>query len=244
MNLKYNAFFITVASLLISFTLAFNINDPKVLVQQRRFNSLKLQGNEDSDEKIVSTKGSTPRTKEELLPDLGNELFPVLSRIQGRDWTGSCQYVDGNLNHLSKINITGGIRYNIKGDSGECSLSSFIVLPNGKRREVIMLGERSSDNNNNNVTTTSLPPPFRLDPVSEEGPIYMILTELPPDKVLINEVDKASGKIVMSSSLLVVNGGKELIQVSHESGDAQGKWIEGHQVWHLRPSSIITKDSD
>eukprot|EP00548_Thalassiothrix_antarctica_P006404 CAMPEP_0194148982 /NCGR_PEP_ID=MMETSP0152-20130528/35754_1 /TAXON_ID=1049557 /ORGANISM="Thalassiothrix antarctica, Strain L6-D1" /LENGTH=109 /DNA_ID=CAMNT_0038850893 /DNA_START=319 /DNA_END=648 /DNA_ORIENTATION=+ len=103
-------------------------------------------------------------------------------------------------------------------------------------------GKFSNQNNKNNEKTTPLPPSFRLDPISEEGPSYMILTELPPDKVLINEIDKATGKIVMSSSILVINGGKELIQVSHESGNAKGKWIEGHQVWHLRPSNIMTKD--
>jgi hypothetical protein len=50
------------------------------------------------------------------------------------------------------------------------------------------------------------------------GLIYLVVAELPPDTVLLNEVDKATGKIVMTTSLSVVNGGEELVQVSHEVG--------------------------
>ena len=70
---------------------------------------------------------------------------------------------------------------------------------------------------------------MRLDPTptieGNDGPIYMVVTELGPDTIMINEVDKVSKMIVMTSSLSLVFDDstdddnkkiKELIQVSHE----------------------------
>lgn len=97
---------------------------------------------------------------------------------------------------------------------------------------------------------------LRLDAVDGNGPIYMVVTELAPDTILINEVDSASGKIVLTASLSLVTGGvssrvNELIQVSHEVGDtssssggASNNIIEGHQVWRLQGNTAPNKDSD
>ena len=82
------------------------------------------------------------------------------------------------------------------------------------------------------------------------GPINMVLTEIDPDTILINEVDKASGRIVMISSLSLVTDHTadsmvvQLIKVSHEvaaapktappaSNDDSNNILEGHQVWRF-----------
>ena len=96
---------------------------------------------------------------------------------------------------------------------------------------------------------------MRLDPTSETGPISMVISELEPDTILINEVDRATERIVMTSSLSLVtdytadNTVLQLIQVSHELAAVPGTAaddknnnnnsntkpiIEGHQVWRFR----------
>ena len=76
----------------------------------------------------------------------------------------------------------------------------------------------------------------------------MVVTEMAPDTILINEVDKASRKIVMTSSLSLVKDAttgtvKELIQISHEVGIGATaarvgeSVIEGHQVWRFTPGA-------
>ncbi len=99
----------------------------------------------------------------------------------------------------------------------------------------------TKDENNNSATKNNV---LRLDSTAEDGgPIYMLLTELAPDTVLINEVEKTTGKIIMTSSLSIVNDGKELVQISHEVGDqGNGGVIEGHQVWRLKQVPIEYDD--
>jgi hypothetical protein len=166
--------------------------------------------------------------------------FPVLRRIAGIEWTGPCRYVGADLKHVKDLKLFGGIRYDV--DVNTCTLSSFLTFPNGKTREVVMTGKAGDGDG-----------PLRLDAEDGNGYIYMMLTELAPDTILINEVDRASGKIVMTASLSVVTGaGKELvelIQVSHEVGDnsaASNSIVEGHQVWRLKPNlnSAQNKDSE
>ena len=149
------------------------------------------------------------------------ELFPVLSQIEGIQWEGDCRYVDGNLSPVA-MPLRGGTRYDLE-EGGKCTLTSFLVFPNGKTRQVEMQGKKEDE------TSTAM----RLDPTAEDGPISMELTELPPDTVLINEIDRATGRIIMTSSLSIVNGGTELIQVAHEVGEGENT-IEGHQIWRLK----------
>ena len=61
----------------------------------------------------------------------------------------------------------------------------------------------------------------------------MLVSEIGADTILVNEVEMATGKVIMTCSTTIVYGvdGKEdLVQVSHEVGD---NGIEGHQVWKL-----------
>ena len=150
--------------------------------------------------------------------------FPVLQKIKRIDWVGNCRYVSGSDLKQANFLLRGGTRYDI--DNDEISLTSFLTFPNGKTRQVVMKGR-------SNPNRTSI----RLDPTSDEGPIYMVLSELAPDTVLIHEVEKVSGRIVMTSSLSLV-GKKvvdEIVMVSHELGAEIP--VEGHQVWRLTRAS-------
>ena len=165
------------------------------------------------------------------------KAFPVLSRIAGIEWTGACRYVGADLVPASNMKLSGGVKYDIDGST--VTLSSFLTFPNGKTREVVMRGEKD-------IGSTS--PSMILRSVEEGGPISMKVTELAPDTLLINEVEEASGKTILTASLSIVQGPKgkmELVQVSHEVSDGSGKdVIEGHQVWRLTGGRIQYEDFD
>lgn len=151
------------------------------------------------------------------------QVYPALSRIAGINWTGDCRYVGPDLVHLSKLKLTGGVRYEINGT--DVTLSSFLTFPNGNTREVMMTGNRDSENSS---------PVIHLRSVEEGGPITMQVTEIGTDTILINEVEVATGKTILTASLSIIEGSKgmEIVQVSHEVGDGK-QAIEGHQVWRL-----------
>ncbi|KAL7544351.1 hypothetical protein ACHAWF_010505 [Thalassiosira exigua] len=162
--------------------------------------------------------------------------FPVISKISGIEWTGSCRYVDASLKHVTNLNLSGGVKYDINGT--ELTLSSFLTFPNGQTRQVVMRGER---NEPGDVMT--------LMPVEESGPIVMKVSEILPDTILINEVEIESGKTVMTSSVSIMQGqrGVELVGASHEVGDGLGESnsavIEGHQIWRLS-GPVTSKGND
>jgi len=178
-------------------------------------------------------------------------LFPVLRKIAGMNWEGSCRYVNENLVTAS-FELTGGIRFDLgtrddddqtsetdlkdnDADDDYVEMNSFIVFPNGKSREIKMSGNRGPLNR----------PSMRLVSSDSDAPIYTVITELDCDTILINEIDKGSGRIVMSSSLSLVTDYTvdstvvELIQVSHEvaapktNPKSNKSVIEGHQVWRF-----------
>ena len=163
-----------------------------------------------------------------------NQVYPVLSRIAQINWTGSCRYVGADLVPLSKLKLTGGVRYDINGTS--VTLSSFLTFPDGNTREVMMRGTRNSESSSPVITLRS---------VEEGGPISMHLTEVGTDTVLINEVEEATGKTILTASLSITQGSKgvELVQVSHEIGEGKQS-IEGHQVWRLTKGPVEFNDFD
>lgn len=189
---------------------------------------------------------SSPLSSSSLMATQRETMFPVLSRIEGMYWEGECRYVNAELSPASFV-LTGGVRYDLKvqedddGEDGICSLTSFLVFPNGKSREVQMMGKRGSLQR----------PSMRLDPVADDGPVYMVVTELLPDTILLNEVEKATGRIIMTSTISLVTDPtdaagevRELIQTSHEVGSAKAEIpIEGHQVWRLKKVDISGKAS-
>jgi len=152
----------------------------------------------------------------------------------------------------ASFELTGGIRFDLgTGDNDDetsdtdlkdndavddhVEMSSFIAFPNGKSREIKMSGNRGSLNR----------PSMRLISSDSEAPIYTVITELDSDTILINEIDKGSGRVVMTSSLSLVTDYTvdstvvELIQVSHEvaapktNPKSNKSVIEGHQVWRF-----------
>ena len=37
-------------------------------------------------------------------------LYPVISKIAGKEWTGTCRYVNANLQHATKLKLHGGVK--------------------------------------------------------------------------------------------------------------------------------------
>ena len=136
---------------------------------------------------------------------------------------------------MSTLKLTGGVKYDVNGTT--LTLSSYLTFPNGNTREVVMKGERTAFPPTHEVMT--------LEPV-EEGPIIMKLSEVYPDTILINEVERATGKIIMTSSVSIVQGlnGVEIVGVSHEVGDEMKNAIEGHQIWRMTALSPIIEYND
>lgn len=185
-------------------------------------------------------------------------LFPVISKIAGTEFTGTCRYINSKLQHVTNLKLFGGVKYEIIGSTHnqqqqeqqqeqlQLKLSSFLTFPNGQTRQVVMQGERRSSsrstNDDDNIMT--------LHPADNDGPIIMKISEIIPDTILINEVEKNSGRIIMTSSISIVQtsrGGLELVGVSHEVGDdnndgsSSAETIEGHQIWRMRGPVVKEK---
>ena len=60
----------------------------------------------------------------------------------------------------------------------------------------------------------------------------MVLTELAPDTILLNEVEQETGRIILTTTLSLVPD--ELIQSSHEIGPSATMPLEGHQLWRFK----------
>mmetsp|Transcript_26954 Transcript_26954/g.45926 ORF Transcript_26954/g.45926 Transcript_26954/m.45926 type:complete len:242 (-) Transcript_26954:248-973(-) len=195
--------------------------------QHRQYTSSRRQSKEDD-----------PNEPSTIEP---KRLYPVISQIGGMEFTGSCRYINAELTPLTSLKLSGGAKYEIEGTT--VTLSSYLTFPNGQTRNVIMKGSR------NNLPERNAPEHevITLEPIDEGGPILMKLSEVYPDTILINEVEKATGKIVMTSSINIVrgvSGSLELVGVSHEVGDDNDNAIEGHQIWRMTASSSSTTASD
>lgn len=196
----------------------------------------KQSGDDDNiDKDTESTSKATLTPPSYATSDIEPHLaFPVISKIAGMEWTGDCRYINKELTPMTNLKLSGGVKYDINNGT-TLTLSSFLTFPNGQTREVVMQGTRGV-----------LPPMHEvmiLKPSEGEegGPIDMHLSEIYPDTILINEVMRDSGKIIMTSSINIVQGpsGLELVGVSHEVGDGGEEVIEGHQIWRMKSSSTI-----
>ena len=113
-------------------------------------------------------------------------------------------------------------------------MTSFLTFSNGKTRTVQMKGKRVDSSSHDGGES------MRLN-LTGDGPIYVLLCEVPPSTILLNEIEIASGKIVLSSSLSITDNGDQLVQVAHEMGSKGGKaaragepTVEGYQIWRLK----------
>ncbi len=189
----------------------------------------------------VSTSKDGDRPISEIGRDVTKprHVYPVVSRIANIEWTGRCRYSGADLSPIN-IKLVGGVRYDIVAPNEDdenqqhfVKLSSFLTFPNGKTREVVMQGRKDGTNS------------LKLTSIEDDGPIFMLLTEIAPDTILINEIEKNSGRTILTASLSIVekdNGEMELIQISHEVGDNDVSPIEGHQIWRLYKNRAIEFD--
>ena len=150
-----------------------------------------------------------------------DQVFPVLSRIAGATWVGEMRYARPNLEAAPFV-LRGTTKCVLE---GKCvMLESSVTFPNGKTRTVVMQGKKEDEHS------------FRMDPLDAAGPIYMRLAEFAPDTVLLQEFNKTDSRVVLTSSISLVGGGEELVQVAHETAEdpAQGAPTEGIQIWRMR----------
>ncbi|KAL7449634.1 hypothetical protein ACHAWC_001678, partial [Mediolabrus comicus] len=130
---------------------------------------------------IVSTDTSTS----------ASTLFPVISKIAGTEFTGSCRYINSKLlQHVTNLKLFGGVKYEIIGSTDrhhqrarqqqqqlQLRLSSFLTFPNGQTRQVVMQGERRSSTNDDDDTTNDDDNVMTLHPVDNDGPIIMKISQ-------------------------------------------------------------------
>jgi hypothetical protein len=64
-------------------------------------------------------------------------LFPVLSKINGINWEGTCRYVNDELIPQNSLKLMGGIRFDFLG-ANDVELNSYLIFPNGNRRDIEM----------------------------------------------------------------------------------------------------------
>ena len=198
----------------------------------------KQSGDDDNiiDKDTESTSKATLTPPSYATSDIEPHLaFPVISKIAGMEWTGDCRYINKELTPMTNLKLSGGVKYDINNGT-TLTLSSFLTFPNGQTREVVMQGTREVLPPNKHEVMILKP-----SAGEEGGPIDMHLSEICPDTILINEVMRDSGKIIMTSSINIVQGpsGLELVGVSHEVGDGGEGVIEGHQIWRMKSSSTI-----
>ena len=151
-----------------------------------------------------------------------DQAFPVLSRIAGGTWQGEMRYAGPGFEAAAFV-LKGSTKCVLE---GRCvMLESSITFPNGKTRTVVMQGRKQENGTS-----------FRMDPLDAAGPIYMRLAEFAPDTILLQEFNKTDSRVVLTSSISLVQGGEELVQVAHETADdpAQGAPTEGTQIWRMR----------
>ena len=137
--------------------------------------------------------------------------YPVLSKLQG-DWRGSMRYAAGDDLALAPFTLSGSMCVSVNGTG--CVIESSVVLPNGQERAVVMSADDAAEGGQ-----------LRF---SGEGPIDALVTEIAPDTVLLREVERESGRVVMSVSMQMLADG-ELRQIAHEL--AEGGGVSGVQMW-------------
>ena len=150
------------------------------------------------------------------------KLFPVLSRIAGRVWEGEMRYV-GEQMEIAPFVLLCTTRCVL--EDSTCTIESSVTFPNGKTRTITMRGKKTGKQDRS----------FRLDPLDEEGPIYLRLVEVAPDTVLLQEFNKTDERVVLTGSISVAADGEEIVQVAHELADQPGPPVKGYQILRMTP---------
>ena len=149
--------------------------------------------------------------------------YPVLSKLCGR-WLGEMRYATGDALALAPFTLTGAMDISISG-GGACTIESSVVLPNGQERSTRMQVDAADADDGC----------LRF---SGDGPIDALVTEVAPDTVLLREIERASGRCIMSVSMqLGERPRREVRQVAHELGENAGD-VNGVQLWTFTPERI------
>jgi hypothetical protein len=99
--------------------------------------STKLNNAESSEEAAVDDASSPSELSSMTMLDSWALLFPVLSKINGVNWEGTCRYVNDELIPQKSLKLMGGIRFDFLGKNG-VELNSYLTFPNGNRRDIEM----------------------------------------------------------------------------------------------------------
>ena len=147
--------------------------------------------------------------------------YPVLSKLCGR-WLGEMRYATGDALALAPFTLTGAMDIQISETA--CTIESSVVLPNGQERATRMQADADAGDGC-----------LRF---SGDGPIDALVTEIAPDTVLLREIERASGRCIMSVSMqLGERPRREVRQVAHELGENAGD-VNGVQLWTFTPERI------
>ena len=147
--------------------------------------------------------------------------YPVLSKLCGR-WVGEMRYATGDSLALAPFSLTGAMDISISGTA--CTIESSVVLPNGQERSTRM--QVDADEGDGCLR------------FSGDGPIDALVTEIAPVTVLLREIERASGRCIMSVSMqLGERPRREVRQVAHELGENAGD-VNGVQLWTFTPERI------
>ena len=84
-----------------------------------------------------SSASITSATSSMTMLDSWTYLFPVLSKINGVNWVGTCRYVNDELIPQKELKLMGGLRFDFLGKNG-VELNSYLTFPNGNRRDIEM----------------------------------------------------------------------------------------------------------
>jgi len=141
-------------------------------------------------------------------------------------WSGEMHYAAGPDMAAAPFTLSGSIAVAI--DCVAITLRSYVVLPSGKERSVVMRGTLDG-------------PALRLEPADSSGPISLLLSEPAGSRtILIREFNRTSGAVVLSGSMVLADE-RELVQTAHElvaSPEAGGE-VGGVQMWRMRPASDV-----
>ena len=90
-----------------------------------------------SSDSSSESSSSTSATSDMTMLDSWTYLFPVLSKINGVNWVGTCRYVNDELIPQKELKLMGGLRFDFLGKNG-VELNSYLTFPNGNRRDIEM----------------------------------------------------------------------------------------------------------
>ena len=131
------------------------------------------------------------------------------------------RYATGEALAEAPFTLTGSMTVTV--DDSRCVIESSVVLPGGKERTVRMEADAHAAETAGCLRFTG------------SGPIDALVSEIADDTVLLREVERETGRQVMSASMQLRSG--EIHQVAHELSQANSTaaQVTGIQMWTFVP---------